>query len=118
MAISPGDRLLLSETVTPDGATVYQISDVVRRDAMMLLAAVFVCLTLIIGRLRGLASLVLGLVYLEKEVHLPGEGTIRMAVMATVVLSIYAHGITALPGIRFYVRRLASLGPNSPEQQT
>lgn len=54
----PGDRLLLSETVTPDGAAVYQISDVVRRDAMMLLAAVFVCLTLLIGRLRGLASLV------------------------------------------------------------
>jgi sodium/hydrogen antiporter len=41
---------------------------------------------------RGLASIVLGLVYLEQEMHLPGESTIRLAVMTTVVLSIFAHG--------------------------
>ena len=33
---------------------------------------------------RGLASIVLGLVYLEQEVHSPGEPTIRLAVMATI----------------------------------
>lgn len=59
---------------------------------------------------RGLASIVLGLVYLEEEARLPGESTIRLAVMATVLLSIFAHGLTALPGIRFYSARIG--GPN------
>jgi NhaP-type Na+/H+ or K+/H+ antiporter len=39
---------------------------------------------------RGLASIVLGLVYLGQEMHLPGEPTIRFAVMVTVLLSIFA----------------------------
>ncbi len=34
---------------------------------------------------RGLASIVLGLVYLEQESQHPGESTIRFAVMATVL---------------------------------
>jgi NhaP-type Na+/H+ or K+/H+ antiporter len=54
---------------------------------------------------RGLASIVLGLVYLEQEKHLPGEPVIRLAVMATVLLSIFAHGMTAIPGIRLLARR-------------
>jgi NhaP-type Na+/H+ or K+/H+ antiporter len=49
---------------------------------------------------RGLASIVLGLVYLEAEAHLPGEPMIRSAVIATVLISIFAHGITAIPCIR------------------
>ena len=53
---------------------------------------------------RGLASIVLGLVYLEQEKHLPGEDITRLAVMATVMLSILAHGLTALPGIRLHSR--------------
>jgi NhaP-type Na+/H+ or K+/H+ antiporter len=55
---------------------------------------------------RGLASIVLGLVYLEKEAHLPGEPIIRLAVAATVLLSIFAHGLSALPGINLYARTL------------
>ena len=35
---------------------------------------------------RGLASIVLGLVYLEQESHHAGESTVRFAVMATVLL--------------------------------
>ena len=35
---------------------------------------------------RGLASIVLGLVYLEGRTHLPGERTIVLTVMATVLL--------------------------------
>lgn len=54
---------------------------------------------------RGLASIVLGLVYLEQERHLPGEHFTRSAVMATVFLSILAHGLTAAPGIRALNRR-------------
>jgi sodium/hydrogen antiporter len=66
---------------------------------------------------RGLASIVLGLVYLEQEMHLPGEATIRFAVMATVVLSIFAHGLTAMPGITLYGRKIASLDAAAPEHQ-
>ena len=53
---------------------------------------------------RGLASIVLGLVYLEQEQQLAGEQITRLAVMATVFLSIFAHGISALPGIRLHAR--------------
>lgn len=56
---------------------------------------------------RGLASIVLGLVYLEQEKHLPGEAVIRLAVMSTVLLSIFAHGLTAIPGIRLLAHRTA-----------
>lgn len=57
---------------------------------------------------RGLASIVLGLVYLEQEKHLPGEHVTRLAVIATVFLSILAHGLSAAPGIRALARRPAS----------
>ena len=66
---------------------------------------------------RGLASIVLGLVYLEEQANLPGESTIRLAVMATVLLSIFAHGLSALPGISLYAGRISSLDPGAPEHQ-
>ena len=64
---------------------------------------------------RGLASIVLGLVFLEKEVHLPGEETIRLAVTATVLISVFIHGFSALPGIALYARKVAELDPAAPE---
>jgi len=66
---------------------------------------------------RGLASIVLGLVYLEEEARLPGEATIKLAVMATVMLSIFAHGFSALPGIDFYAQKVAGLDTTSPEKR-
>ncbi len=66
---------------------------------------------------RGLASIVLGLVYLEQELHLPGEPAIRAAVMATVVLSIFLHGLSARPGISIYARNVAALNSSAPERQ-
>jgi NhaP-type Na+/H+ or K+/H+ antiporter len=60
---------------------------------------------------RGLASIVLGLVYLEQEKHLPGEQVTRLAVMATVLLSIFAHGLSAQPGIRFLSRKNNPIKP-------
>ena len=66
---------------------------------------------------RGLASIVLGLVYLEQGLYLPGEHTTRLAVIATVALSIFAHGLSAMPGIGLYARKIASLPPNAPEHQ-
>tara|TARA_R100000027_G_scaffold67263_1_gene65305 strand:+ start:30913 stop:32100 length:1188 start_codon:yes stop_codon:yes gene_type:complete len=49
---------------------------------------------------RGLASIVLGLVYLEAEADLPGESIITAIVISTVILSIFLHGLSARPGIR------------------
>lgn len=66
---------------------------------------------------RGLASIVLGLVYLEEEARLPGEETIKLAVMVTVLLSIFAHGFSALPGIDRYARRVAALDTAAPEHR-
>jgi sodium/hydrogen antiporter len=60
---------------------------------------------------RGLASIVLGLVYLEQELRLPGEPTIRLAVIVTVLLSIFAHGLSANRGISLYTRA----GRGTPE---
>jgi len=67
---------------------------------------------------RGLASIVLGLVYLETEKHLPGEGTIRIAVMLTVLLSIFAHGFSAHPGIKRYARSLPPDGADAVKQRS
>jgi len=66
---------------------------------------------------RGLASIVLGLVYLELQANVPGESTIRLAVMATVLLSIFAHGLSALPGINLYARSIACLDSSAPEHR-
>jgi sodium/hydrogen antiporter len=64
---------------------------------------------------RGLASIVLGLVYLEQEANLPGEPTIKLAVMLTVLCSIFVHGFSALPGIGLYSKRVSKLTGDAPE---
>ena len=66
---------------------------------------------------RGLASIVLGLVYLEQEMNLPGEPTIRVVVMVTVLLSIFVHGLSAIPGINLYASKIAALDSSAPEHQ-
>jgi len=65
---------------------------------------------------RGLASIVLGLVYLEHETKIGGEDTIRLAVMVTVLCSIFVHGLSAKPGIGLYARRVDELGDDAPER--
>ncbi len=67
---------------------------------------------------RGLASIVLGLVYLEQSASLPGEATLRAAVMATVLISIVAHGLTATPGLRRYAEAVGRLDANAPERRS
>ena len=66
---------------------------------------------------RGLASIVLGLVYLEHGMHQPGASTIRLAVMVTVLFSIFAHGLSAMPGISLYAAKVSSLDAGAPERQ-
>jgi len=64
---------------------------------------------------RGLASIVLGLVYLE---HAFGamHPTVHLAVMATVLLSILAHGLSARPAAARYGHHVASLPATAPER--
>ena len=66
---------------------------------------------------RGLASIVLGLVYIEHAMHQESVSTIRLAVMATVFLSIFAHGLSAAPGMKLYARKIAELEPGAPEHE-
>lgn len=54
---------------------------------------------------RGLASIVLGLVYLEHQSGHGDTAVIRTAVMTTVLISIFAHGLSAGPGIKFLAGR-------------
>jgi sodium/hydrogen antiporter len=56
-------------------------------------------------------------VYLEQESHLPGESVIQLAVMSTVFLSIFAHGLTTFPGIGLYAQRVAKLDASTPEHR-
>jgi NhaP-type Na+/H+ or K+/H+ antiporter len=66
---------------------------------------------------RGLASIVLALVYLEHHAGHPGESSIRLAAMATILLSILLHGLTARPGIGLYARVVTKLDPSAPERE-
>jgi NhaP-type Na+/H+ or K+/H+ antiporter len=66
---------------------------------------------------RGLASIVLGLVYLEHETKTSGESIIQHVVMVTVLLSIFAHGFSTLPGINLYEKKIVQLDKNAPENQ-
>lgn len=66
---------------------------------------------------RGLSSIVLGLVYLEQQVHMPVEHPLRYAIVATVMLSIFVHGLTAVPSIDLYARRVALLNAAAPEHR-
>jgi NhaP-type Na+/H+ or K+/H+ antiporter len=65
---------------------------------------------------RGLASIVLGLVYLEHQGGPAYEPAIRPAVMMTVLLSILVHGMSALPGLKLYAASVARLDPDAPER--
>jgi sodium/hydrogen antiporter len=64
---------------------------------------------------RGLASIVLGLVTIEHATDLPGESMLRLVLMATVLLSILAHGLSAQPGITWYEKSISSLPKDAPE---
>jgi NhaP-type Na+/H+ or K+/H+ antiporter len=64
---------------------------------------------------RGLSSVVLGLIFLKEKVHLAGEELILLATVATVLLSVFAHGISALPGVKWYARQVETMDTDAPE---
>lgn len=66
---------------------------------------------------RGLASIVLMLVTIERIEEMRVSGTIGLAVITTVIISVFAHGITAGPASNWYSRIVATLPPNTPEKE-
>jgi NhaP-type Na+/H+ or K+/H+ antiporter len=66
---------------------------------------------------RGLASIVLGLVVAGQDVQTTGAPLVRLGLLATVLLSIFAHGLSASPGIRLYARQIDGLGTDAPEYE-
>ncbi|PKL69104.1 MAG: sodium:proton antiporter [Methanobacteriales archaeon HGW-Methanobacteriales-1] len=55
---------------------------------------------------RGLASVVLALIALEELGSFPSEDTFILVIFVTVLFSVVAHGVTALPLSKRYVERL------------
>ncbi len=66
---------------------------------------------------RGLASIVLGTIVLQESPALSGLGRIRDVVMVTVVMSVFAHGITTTPFVKLYLKRIANLDSRAPERK-
>jgi NhaP-type Na+/H+ or K+/H+ antiporter len=64
---------------------------------------------------RGLASIVLMLITLNDAPGIPGLQIIAVVVSTTVLISVFAHGITANPAITWYAGKMASLSPDAPE---
>jgi NhaP-type Na+/H+ or K+/H+ antiporter len=52
---------------------------------------------------RGLASIVFGVILLD-EADLPHENVLLLTAVVTIAISVYAHGVTAQPLTRRYVR--------------
>ena len=66
---------------------------------------------------RGLASIVLLLTVMEELQDYPGMETIVLAAIATVTLSVFAHGISTNLGITRYARHAETFGENAPEYE-
>jgi sodium/hydrogen antiporter len=65
---------------------------------------------------RGLASIVLAIVAIGDDSASPSFAPVVVsAVVATVVLSVYAHGLTAGPAVRAFARAVERLPPDAPE---
>lgn len=66
---------------------------------------------------RGLASIVLLLITLNEAPGIPGLQTIAVVVSTTVLISVFAHGLSANPLINWYERKMASLPDDAPEKK-
>lgn len=64
---------------------------------------------------RGLASVVLLLLAIEDAEGIPGLETISLVVTTTVLISVFAHGISAVPASEWYSRKVAALPEDAPE---
>ena len=64
---------------------------------------------------RGLASIVLLLLLINESPSIEGIPTISRIVTATVLISIFAHGVSSNPLVTVYNRMLAKLPADAPE---
>jgi len=64
---------------------------------------------------RGLVSVVFVIIVLDRD--LPGADSMAMAVVCTVLLSIVAHGLSAVPLARIYGARVGTGSTMDPEGQ-
>ena len=55
---------------------------------------------------RGIASIIYGLVIVEEE-NLPSSDLIFTTMVITVLISVFAHGLTAYPGANWYANRMS-----------
>jgi len=53
-----GDRVYVTNTTSPEGTNIFQITDFVRQDALFLLFIIFTILTVVIARFRGFSSMI------------------------------------------------------------
>ena len=67
---------------------------------------------------RGLASIILGLVFLEEAASLSASVEISTVVAATVLLSVLLHGLTSSPLSTLYARSAATMSSAAPEQMS
>jgi sodium/hydrogen antiporter len=66
---------------------------------------------------RGLASVILALVVVEEEPELTGLSQLFLTMTVAVLVSVFAHGITAAPLTRRYARTASALAPGTPEHE-
>ncbi len=64
---------------------------------------------------RGLASIILALIVVVDESELAGGGVIVTTMAVAVLMSVFAHGLTAAPGVGWYARRAETMPEAAPE---
>lgn len=64
---------------------------------------------------RGLASIVLANIVVGRFTGIPHANTIVATVSITVALSVVLHGVSAIPLVAWYARRMTKLQPGAPE---
>jgi uncharacterized membrane protein len=112
-----GDRLVLVETVNPDGSRSYNFADYQRTGPLLALAAVFVGCVVLLGRWRGVGALaglaisVAVLVVFLLPALLDGAPPVLAAIVAAsliAVASLYlAHGISPATNVALLSTLLA-----------
>jgi len=66
---------------------------------------------------RGLASIVLLLIIFVDAGTLPGMATVQAVIVTTVLLSVFAHGISAAPLIQRYAKTIETLPADARERE-
>jgi len=67
---------------------------------------------------RGLASIILAFLAIAEEPSLPGLTTVVVASAVVVLLSVYAHGLSAAPFVQLYARWCQTMDHPGPEMKS